>query len=323
MVHDMMCLLENQLTEHSNTLLATLEYWSEKEADLKLISIDGTEIQTHKIFLQLYSSVLNNSIAELPSESTPTIFIPVSTSSLINLMKILSTGLSISDKREDLLEVVKTAEVLGIALKDIQIGTRQLGVSTIKIEGKESVSKETKKKKPKRSKNKKDLVQVGNIKVENGEDADENSMPIDDESLNSENESSENLENNGQKSLPSAEDGSLPEESNATSVKSESSPIVKTLSQLDSNCPECGKYFEKRDKLKRHFIIHTGEKPFECDDCDKKFGRKDKLTNHKKSKHSDNVVTGLECYLCDKSHGSKWHLNRHLEKAHNVEIAVE
>merc|ERR1712142_559225 len=132
-----------------------------------------------------------------------------------------------------------------------------------------------------------------------------------------------NFDVNGQEILLSAaEHGSSPEDSN-DSVKSESSPNIKTLSQLDSNCPECGKHFEKRDKLKRHYIIHTGEKPFECDDCDKKFGRKDSLTNHKKTKHSDNMVTGLECYLCDKSHGSKWHLNRHLEKAHNVEIAVE
>ena len=74
----------------------------------------------------------------------PSIFIPASTASLVNLIKILSTGVSISERKEDLLDVIHTAEMLGMNLKDIQIGAKRNPVS---VEEEVKVDKEIKEKK--------------------------------------------------------------------------------------------------------------------------------------------------------------------------------
>ncbi|XP_060532805.1 zinc finger protein 708-like [Cylas formicarius] len=36
-------------------------------------------------------------------------------------------------------------------------------------------------------------------------------------------------------------------------------------------CPMCPKLFNFNNKLQRHILTHTGEKPFKCEHCDKKF----------------------------------------------------
>merc|ERR1712129_642150 len=67
-------------------------------------------------------------------------------------IRILSTGVSISDQKEDLLDVVNTAELLGIFLRDVQVGTKDTPVQHLSIstdidhEGrKKEKEKETKK----------------------------------------------------------------------------------------------------------------------------------------------------------------------------------
>lgn len=52
-------------------------------------------------------------------------------------------------------------------------------------------------------------------------------------------------------------------------------------------CPEkdCGKMFPSLSRVKRHYIIHTGAKPFKCLNlrCPKKFSRKDNMLQHYKT----------------------------------------
>ncbi|VEN59816.1 unnamed protein product [Callosobruchus maculatus] len=58
-------------------------------------------------------------------------------------------------------------------------------------------------------------------------------------------------------------------------------------------CDMCGKGFGTSDKLKIHYRIHTGDKPFMCRYCEKRFSKKDYLVMHER------VHTGEKPYPCE------------------------
>lgn len=61
-------------------------------------------------------------------------------------------------------------------------------------------------------------------------------------------------------------------------------------SKIKHECPVCRKKLGRKQELKRHMLLHTGEKPFSCPVCDKRFIQKSNLKSHIVT-HLDSVDT--------------------------------
>ncbi|XP_066473814.1 zinc finger protein 740 isoform X2 [Tiliqua scincoides] len=91
-----------------------------------------------------------------------------------------------------------------------------------------------------------------------------------------------------------ATEGSPPKKSLKKAVVIEQNGSFQLRIPKNFICEHCYGAFRSSYHLKRHILIHTGEKPFECDVCDMRFIQKYHLERHKR------VHSGEKPYQCER-----------------------
>ncbi|XP_064627784.1 zinc finger protein 660-like [Lineus longissimus] len=74
-------------------------------------------------------------------------------------------------------------------------------------------------------------------------------------------------------------------------------------------CSFCNKIFSSSTDLRRHMMIHTGEKPFKCDRCGDRFRQNGHLQIHIAQIHKEGKPE--TCETCGKQSFNKYFMNKH------------
>ena len=120
-----------------------------------------------RLLVSFYSSTLGNILSSGSDNDIPGVSIPASSNSIVNLLKVLATGIAISTNKADLTDVSKTAEAMGIDMENWQIGIKNKGAKVIQSDEQTKL----KAKPPKKTKGKKTSeVSVKEEPVESSED---------------------------------------------------------------------------------------------------------------------------------------------------------
>ena len=78
-----------------------------------------------RILLGLYSGFIDELLSTPGLGDLPGISVPASSGCIVNLLKILATGVAIANNKAHLLEASKAAEAVGIKLSNCQIGVKK------------------------------------------------------------------------------------------------------------------------------------------------------------------------------------------------------
>ena len=106
----------------------------------------------------------------------------------------------------------------------------------------------------------------------------------------------------------------LPDETPTTS-NSKKRKRMNTPERADQTCTTCNKVFRDGTALKRHSLVHSGERPHACSHCEKRFRRRDHLKAHEIAHHSG--ITSHECKTCDAAFNTRYALTVHLKTCKN------
>ena len=304
--------LQHESTDHQEVLREILHNWSKSDHDIYIISDEGHRIFTQKNLLSFYSHNLGSVLDSLPPASSPPgISVPTSSTSITNLLKLLTTGQVASNYRNSLVDLKEAAKALGISLENC---TLQGQVTIRKLSVNSEPEKPTK-------------VSPSNLTVF------KTSTKWNTFVISAKNEITEIPENCGfdeENSITNEFDkignefacSSCPKVFNAKknlkrhklSKHGNGDEETTSIVQVESlyECSECDRKFQFDYKLKKHSLQHSDR--FTCDQCKKGFQSSSTLRNHMNI-HLD--VKPFKCDICEKEFSQAGNLKTHMHSKHN------
>jgi len=86
------------------------------------------------------------------------------------------------------------------------------------------------------------------------------------------------------------------------------------MSSKKFECSVCGLAFLQKEFLRRHQLVHTGEKPYGCPLCEATFRQRVHLRQHQRRKHNDHQAEAKSkaCSQCEKTFLTTSELKNHM-----------
>eukprot|EP00092_Neocalanus_flemingeri_P025566 GFUD01027717.1.p1 GENE.GFUD01027717.1~~GFUD01027717.1.p1 ORF type:complete len:410 (-),score=93.53 GFUD01027717.1:38-1267(-) len=337
--------LEYSLRDHQDALQDTLLDWSKDDHDIYIVSDEGHKIFTQKILLYFYSNTLGKILDSLPpSTSIPGISVSASSSSVSNLMKILTTGRAASNNKDTLVNVKEAAKALGINLGNCSLEAKKKPGTTVlqkllpKTEATVSPKTEAtvspanlsvfRNREPSIAgmakwntviiaKNKVTQIPANfnsknviseETKVDDENEIDEVKLPC--EYCSKVFTGKRNLRRHKQRKHQigsKIKKGSL----EISTVKIEKPEDEDNASEFQ--CQQCDEGFKSERKLSKHSRKHTNR--FTCDQCEKTFVNSSSLKNHSNIHLAEKP---FKCEVCNKEFTQAGNLKTHRIKHHNL-----
>jgi len=296
---------------HLEVLSSTLQRWSSAQPDVFIISQEGHKIYAQSSILSFYSPLLMEILAT--NCRSVGISLEASSKSIKSLLNVLTSGMAFTKEQGNLMEAIRTAEFLGISIKNWKIVKRKdngretkSSMDAIPLNENENRNNE------KLLKSKiihgtvtkldkrcwrcdtcgHEIIDSKNIQrhIETHSNAGSSDNPtIKNEDNGTEQDSEtpscyESSNNNQQ--IPLAVDENIKEKE---SVADESEETHYLNEAGEYVCLKCGSVIKNRKGFIRHWNTHSGVK-FRCKYCGSDFARKDTLQLHIQKKHTGGGV---------------------------------
>ena len=240
-------MIECDFELHKDFVQNNIRNFGSDDPDVILISEDGREVTTNKIFLSLFTPMFNNLCSE-PRHQTANINVPFPYETLTLLLQFLTTGYVSSQEEDQLNRLMELMNCLNINTEDMKINQIfPRGKPTIQAKKKESKKKS------------KGMVMVS-IKEEASDDISEDHLGEEENSMECKICKKRFKNRSGL------------EQHRVTHTKEKS-----------YECTECGKKFGTPGILYNHGFVHNP--PHHCQICASKFAQKAGLQNHMKKSH--------------------------------------
>jgi len=323
--------------DHQKALKDTLLDWSKDDYDIYIVSDEGHKIFTQKILLYFYSHTLGNIMDSLPPSTTiPGISVSASSSSISNLLTLLTTGRVTSNNKDTLVNVKEAAKGLGINLGNClleaqrsqgQVPTitrklprktepkvspanlsvfrnREPGIAGITKWNTVITAKNKVTQIPANIKSKEVISEETKGDAEEEREEDEPKLPCD--FCSKVFSGKRNLRRHKHR-----------KHQNSSKTTKGDISIVKVEHSEDGSsefqCNQCHLEFKSERKLVKHNMQHTNR--FSCDGCDKSFQSSSTLKNHRNI-HLDEKP--FKCEICNKEFTQAGNLKTHRIRHHNA-----